>query len=175
MDYIKDLVPELRARLPELELQLSYLHSSVLKRHLPPGIFSTKNELSAVAYVHEIKNDLSLLAKQEKMLASTYLAEQINRKINVLVGICQLAKKAPGLEGHKAGISIKKLSNRQQWLHEIENEIQVISVRKKALEQTLTHMKANTDPSLLLKIKAELGQVEHQLTLANELLNKNTG
>lgn len=172
MNYIKDLVPELYARLPELELQLSNLPPAFLKRHLPPGVFVPKGDLSASGCINEIKNDLKVLSSQERMIASTYLSEKINNKINILVGICQLAKKTLRPTGEKQGLSLKKISSRQQWLQDLEGEIGIISEQKKALEETLTHTRSNADSKLLLKIKAELGQVEQQLTQAQELLNR---
>ena len=173
MNYIKNLLPELIGRLPELEWKVTGLNPIVFKHNVPKKLFRSSQELTGAICINEIKADLHLLSKQENQPAALYLAEQVKHKINVLVGLCQISNrnKKPV---EPPQFNIKMLTTRQQWLQSIEDDIHALTNQQQALSKALMQMRQGIDPSAALNLKAELGEVERRLTLAQEALTKAT-
>ena len=173
MNYIKDVLAELMARLPELEWKSTKLGPATFLQQIPKGLFKSREELTAAVCVSEIEADIQLLAQHDHEASAVYLAEQIKKKINVLVSLCQL-------EGRKKKksvaptLGVAMLSTRQQRLHHMEHEIQVLQQQQRALTTTLINIQPATDPLVLLRLKAELGELEQRLTLAQEAFKKAT-
>lgn len=168
------LLTELIARLPELEWKISSLGTSFSGYSLPPGLFRADKEARGIAYIAEIKSDIQALSLQHNQRSVFYLAQRLQRKINVLVRLCQI-------EGHKTRdedkghFGIKMLSTRQQWIQNLERDIQTLQQQLQALNNTLAQMlRRNQEATTVLQLKAELGEVEQRLTLAQETLKRAT-
>lgn len=171
--YIKKLAADLMTRLPELEWKITKLNPALLYKSIPKQVFRTAN-ITALSCIDELKLDIRSLVKQKSDVSSLYLAEQIMRKINILVNLCAIEKKQVQLH-ERLPLSINTLSTRQQWLHELEQNIAVLSKQQQALIKTLSAMQShNKDAAVLLNLQAELGSVEKSLTQAKETLNKAT-
>lgn len=162
-----DLLSKLIARLPELEWKINGLGMSFIRHSLPKGLFRVTGESTAAMYIAEIKADIHELSKQTNKRSTFYLAERIRQKINVLVVICQIQHRKTKPEGKKY-FGLKMLSTRQQWINDLELEIDALSTQQKAMIKRLGQQNCNA----LLNLKAELGEVERRLTLAKETLNR---
>lgn len=168
-NYINELTADLIARLPELEWKVTGLNTFLLKKSINNNVFRAF-DLTGSLCISEIKEDIISLSKQSNDLAAHHLAAQIKRKISILVGVCRLEKKN---KVKKEGFSISMLTTRQQWLQSLEQEVDVLLKQHKALSNTLSHMESSkVEPSILLNLRSELGQLEKKLTLAQEGLNK---
>jgi hypothetical protein len=172
-NYIKDLAADLMARLPELEWKIANLNPTLFSKSIPKRLFRTSN-LVPLECMNELKADIRALTKQNSDVCAHYIAEQIKQKINVLVGLCKIEKKQEKLSEHLP-LSINMLSTRQQWLRELEQNIEILTKQQQALFKTLSAMQSNKkDSSILLNLQSELGAVEKHLTLAKETLSKAT-
>lgn len=169
---LKEFISDLIARLPELEWKLSNINPFLLNKSVPKHLFRV-TELTAAYCISELKLDIQALEKQKHERSAEYLAEQLKRKISILVGLCRIEqkKKAP----KDPGFGITMLTTRQQWLRSLEQDVHVLAKQQEALAKTLNQMQINnTDVSTVLNLKSELGEVERRLTLAQEGLNKAT-
>ncbi|KTD05881.1 coiled-coil protein [Legionella gratiana] len=166
-----ELFHKLIARLPELEWKLNGLGMSFLSHSLPKGLFRITSESTAALCIAEIKADIHALSKQTNKRSAFYLAERIRQKINVLVVLCQIHHRKNKPEG-KSYFGIKMLSTRQQWINDLEIEIDALSTQRQAMIKSLAHLQCRQDSDALLNLKAELGEVERSLTLAKETLNR---
>lgn len=173
MSYVDKTVQELMGRLPELEWKLTRINP--FHQSLPRGLFRSRGELNAARCVHEIKTDIQSLTLQQDDASARYIADQIKRKINVLVGLCQLdaRKKKPADASFTFGLNM--LSTRQQWLHTLETDIAALTQQQQALAHALLQLNTFKHPEAVLNLKAELGEIERRLTLAQEALKKATG
>lgn len=172
MNYVHDLLTELSGRLPELEWKLARLNPGLFSKNTPKGLFRCRHDLTGANCINEIKIDIQSLERQDLEEGASYLAGQIKQKINVLVGLCQLeARTAKPVESKSFGI--KMLSTRQQWLGSLELDIAKLNKQHQALTKAVEQIKTVNDASLL-NLKAELGEVERQLTLAREAWLKAT-
>jgi hypothetical protein len=169
MNSIQELTSELFSRLPELEWKITRLNFS--STNVPRGLFRLGKELTGAACVTEIKEDIHNLSIQNNERSAHYLAERIKQKINVLVILCQMdSRKKKPLE--QVSFGIKMLSTRQQWLQSLEHDIHLLTLQQQALSKALEQMKLSTNTTGLLNLKAELGEVERRLTLAQEALKQ---
>lgn len=170
-NYIQELTSELIERLPELEWKINTLNLSFINRSIPKGLFKTQYAHTA-EYINELKNDIYVLSLQTNLRSAHYLAERIKRKISVLVNLCRIQHKRQ--EGRPEQLfSIAMLNTRQQWLHSLEHEVQLLIKQQQALAKTLKQMqKSNATSSFLLNVQSEVGAVEKKLTIAQERLNK---
>jgi len=169
MIYINELLAELTARLPELEWKISELSTSFSNKSLPIGLFRSNIEPSAAACVAEIKADIKALSQQKNERSAFYLAERIKQKVSVLVVLCQRQNRQKKTED-KVYFGVKMLSTRQQWLQDLEAEINTLSRQQQAMTKTLEQKRRNHHLEAVLHLKAELGEVEKRLTLAQEAL-----
>ncbi|WP_131782613.1 hypothetical protein [Legionella gresilensis] len=167
---IDSLLASLLKRLPELEWQLSKFGPVFSFKLFPPGLFRCYPKDDIDAYSKEIKDDIKILSQQENSQASHYLAQKINQKINVLVTFCQQQanQKIPLTNND---FSINKLTTRQQWLQNLEGQIILLRHQKEALVNRLSQSKS-LGGEVVLKLNAELGQLQKQLTLAEEAYTK---
>lgn len=72
----------------------------------------------------------------------------------------------------KVSFGIKMLSTRQQWINDLEMEINKLVAQQQAMTKALEHHRHSHNSSAILHLKAELGEVERRLTLAKETLNR---
>lgn len=173
-NVLDDLLTRLSARLPELEWKLSQLNNNVINPTLlPRGLFRSRLELTSSACVDEIKADLLMMKHQESTTGAHYLAEQVSRKINVLVRMCQQSeiKKTPE---RQINFGVKAIGTRQQWLQTLQNDIDTLSKQQQALTASMENLKAENNIPAILSLKAEIGRAEHRLTVAKETLARST-
>lgn len=166
-----ELLSQLMERLPELEWKISELGLFFSSQRLPKGLFRFDAEANGAACIAEIKADIQSLSKQQNKRSAFYLAERIRQKINVLVVLCQMHQGQNKPE-EKVYFGIKMLSTRQQWINDLETEINTLVEQQQAMTKALAHLSHSHNSSALLHLKAELGEVERRLTLAKETLNR---
>ncbi|HAU1182609.1 TPA: lpg0405 family Dot/Icm T4SS effector [Legionella pneumophila] len=171
MGYIDELLEELSARLPELEWKINGLSSSISIHNLPKGIFSSVIEFNGPACIKEIRDDIHALQKHKDESIACFLAERIQKKINVLVVLCQMDKKNNKPES-KISFDLTTLSTRQQWIKTMEEKICALEEQYQAMRKTLEQMKSCSNPATILRLQTELGNVEKRLTLAKETLDR---
>lgn len=171
MSEFNDLLADLSSRLPELEWKIKGLGASFPVYSLPRGLFQTPFGVSGATCIAEIKSDILALSLQKNRRSATYLASRIQQKINVLVVLCQQHQRKNKAE-NKLSFSLKSLSTRQQWLLALENEINTLTLQHQALLRTMAQMTLEADTASTLNVQKELGQLEKQLTLAREALQK---
>ncbi|MBA2651771.1 MAG: hypothetical protein H0U73_05850 [Tatlockia sp.] len=161
------LLQQLTERLPELEWKISALGSALSSKSLPSGLFRQHTEMSAARCIAEIKADILYLATQKNDNSSHFLAERVQQKISVLVTLCHLQTNKANA-GERISFGLDKLSTRQQWLQTVEKDIEGLTQQQQAMTKTLEQMKARGASEEILRLKAELGEVEKRLTLAKE-------
>ncbi|WP_199739208.1 hypothetical protein [Legionella qingyii] len=166
-----ELLSQLMARLPELEWKISELGSFFSIQRLPKGVFRLASEANGAGCIAEIKADIHALSKQQNKRSALYLAERIRQKINILVVLCQMHQGKKKSE-EKVSFGIKMLSTRQQWINDLEMEINTLVAQQQAMTKSLEHLRHSHNSSAILHLKAELGEVERRLTLAKETLNR---
>ncbi|WP_298628110.1 primosomal replication protein PriC [uncultured Legionella sp.] len=171
MNSINELLTELNSRLPELEWKISELSSAISSHNLPRGLFRTGFELTGAGCVKEIKADMLALSQQKNERSAHFLASRIKQKINVLVALCQIDnKKSKAAE--PASFGVKMLSTRQQWIQNLETDINTLTQQQQAMVKSLEHLSHSNNVDAVLALRAELGEVERRLTLAKETLNQ---
>lgn len=169
---LKDQLSVLLARLPELEWSASRLNAQDLQKQIAKGLFSiARDTMSVTRCIQEIEKDIHTLATQTSERSAVFLAEKIKQKINVLVILCQLDERKKKQQV-SSSFSVTMLSTRQQWLQQLEQDILHLQQQHQALTNTLTKQKANSDPAMMLRLNAELGEVTQRLTLAQEAFEK---
>ncbi len=169
---MQELLAELNDRLPELEWQINHVPLPILRKSLPRGLFSLHDDFTGSQCINDIKADIANLKQQSSNYSKHYLAEQIKRKINVLVTLCQIDR--PTVTEDKIQFDVAMLSTRQQWLQQLETQVMLLTQQQQSLETTLAQMKRHAAPEMILKINAQLGAVEKELTLKQEALQKAT-
>jgi hypothetical protein len=167
---IDSLLSSLLARMPELEWQLSKFGAAFSAKLFTRGLFRCYPKDDIQAYSKEIKDDIEILCQQTNAQASYYLARQIHQKINVLVAFCQQQSNQK-ITMDNNDFTVNKLTTRQQWLQNLEKQITLLTKQKEALENRLSQYKELND-EIVLKLKAELGGLRKQLTLAEEAYTK---
>ncbi|MGQ3888371.1 hypothetical protein ACQUW5_04985 [Legionella sp. CNM-1927-20] len=167
---IDSLLASLLTRLPELEWQLSKFGLAFSAKLFSPGLFRCYPKDDIQAYSKEIKDDIKILSQQKNNQVAHYLARQINQKINVLVSFCQQQANQKILAAD-TDFTINKLTTRQQWLQNLEAQIILLRNQKEALINRLSQSRELRD-EIVLKLKAELGQLQKKLTLAEEAYTK---
>jgi hypothetical protein len=173
MSDMDEILAELTSRLPELEWKISRLPQPSFAANLPKGLFQLKAEVNGESCIKEIKLDIQALSRQTNERSIKYLAERIQQKINVLVTLC-LVKGKGKPNDEKRSFDVNTLSTRQEWIHSIENEITRLTRQQQAMQNTIQHLTTNQQLDQLLIVQAELGELERQLTLAKEALDKMT-
>ncbi|MBA2648265.1 MAG: hypothetical protein H0U75_01480 [Legionella sp.] len=170
MEVIKDILEDLSCRLPELEWKICRL-TTFSAQMLPPGLFISRVGLTAKDCIHEIKSDLKALALQSNEPRASYIAKRVQRKINVLVTVCQI-------QGHKTKpdekrqFGIEVISTRQQWIQSLEKDISTLFTQQQAMMKTVEHMRCSTNVHGMLSVQTELGEIEKRLTIATETLKQ---
>lgn len=169
--HIDILLHKLESRLPELEWKLSTLGTALSPKSLPRGLFRSHLEITASACIAEIKADIYTLARQKSEYGAYYLAQRIQQKINVLIILCHIqANKSKSAE--KINFGLNRISTRQQWLQSLEKEINLLAAQQEAMAKALQQMQACSNTQSLLRLQAELGEVEKRLTLAKETFTR---
>lgn len=160
---IGQLLNTLEARLPELEWRMRSLNLHILEQALPPGLFQPRIELTPALCVQEIKQNIAALASQDSEPCAFFLANTIHKKINVLIDLCKTAAtKQPREKIHSL---ITGIQTRKQHIEMLESDIAALEIQKTALE---TRAKQVIQPSVLLKLQVELGEIEKKITLIVE-------
>lgn len=170
---MKELLSELSARLPELKWKMGQMGSAFSIHQLPRGLFRTSVVLTAAGCVDEIQDDIDALLKHQNENSAHFLAERIKQKINVLVALHQINVKK-NQEQNPVPFSLNKLSTRQQWLQDLELEIQQLMSQQQALSRSLEQMSGINQIEAVLTLKQDLGSIEKRLTLAKETLSQAT-
>lgn len=167
------LLAELNARLPEITWKINQLQKPITAAMLPRGLFTIPIEYDSSTFIDEIKADIKRLSTQKNEQVIRHLANTIQRKINVLVKICQLNQvtKAPAELARKNTFNLSSLSTRQQWLGNLEEKITALTEQKEAFSKKVQN---NADPLVQLQLQKEIGELEKQLTLAKEAYQKAT-
>ncbi len=164
------LLADLSSRLPELEWKISNL-SAFSVQALPPGLFRTRLGLTAKDCISEIKSDIHALSQQKNAVRASFIAQRIQQKINVLVSVCQIQARR-GKPEETIPFSLDKLSTRQQWIQDLEQEIHTLTLQLQAMEKSLKQMKSTSQAEAILLVQTELGEINKRLTLATERLNQ---
>lgn len=161
-------------RLPELEWKLQSSNTLINQSSLPRGLFRSETESTPRSYIEEIRSDILALQQQTNERGAHYLAARVSQKISVLVRLCQLQarKKVPAQKVH---FGVQAISTRQQWLQGIKEDVERLTVQKEALLSALKNRGVKSAPQVLLNLQVELGEIEQQLTLANEALVRAVG
>jgi hypothetical protein len=156
-------------RLPELTWKLNTLYPALHPKWFPPGLFIQKQDMTPQSCIDEINDDLQKINAQNNKRIALYLADRVNKKINVLVRLCQVRRDTRTT--HKPiEFDVQAISTRQQWLGTLEKDIAQLSIQQQALAFALQQLKNKDAPEALLKLHAEIGEVERRLTLAKERL-----
>ena len=121
--------------------------------------------------IDEINANLSVLKTHKDDLSARYLADRVSEQINVLVKLCQLyASMQPAQKNVSFGV--QSISTRQQWLSELQENINQLSAQKQAMLAALNQKKASQKPLVYLQLQAEVGEIDRRLTLARETLER---
>ncbi|KTD18153.1 hypothetical protein [Legionella jordanis] len=163
---IGELLKTLESRLPELEWKMAKLGQHVSPNVLPKGLFRLSSEAGPGAFILEIKVDLQQLANHQHEYSGYYIAQKIQRKIDVLVSLCRLQKNQPK---QQTSVSLQMIASRQQHLQRLQAEIDNLTNQHEAIK---TQLQLKHCPDMLLNLKAELGEIEKGLSLAREAMVK---
>ena len=168
---LHDLLIRLSARLPELEWKLSLLGQTINPALLPRGLFRSRIELTSLTCINEIKADIQAIKEQDNEASVHYLAERVEKKINVLVRLCKPnpAKKTPE---RQLDFGVQAIGTRQQWLQTMQDNIDALTLQHQALAAALVSLQAENNTQAILSLQVELGKAERRLTLAKETLAK---
>jgi hypothetical protein len=168
---LNEMIKKLSDRLPELAWKLDARFSVLPSKLLPPGLFRYQFEVTPQTCMDEIRSDLKILAQQEHHRSAYYLAEQINKKINVLVQLCAVKRgEKPKVRAPSFGVNA--ISTRQQWLQTLEDDVLRLEAQQISLTATVNQLKLEAKLDVFLSVQAELGDVERCLTLARETLKR---
>ena len=173
-EHYQEQIEALSARLPELEWKLSSLKAPLYSKLFPKGLFHFQQEISAQQCIKEIRTDVLRLQMQDSAAGAGYLAKQVEQKINVLVSICYLDMTKTAAE-QVSQYFMDQICTRRQWLENIEQDMCKLKVQYQAIIKSLSALEASGDAQAILMMKAELGEIERQLTIAQEAWEKATG
>ena len=173
MTSIDETARALAARLPELAWKLGSLYTTINASLLPKSLFKERLEITPESCIAEINADLHALRHQSNERSAHYLAKRASQKINVLVHLCQLST-SPKDTNKYSPINIDTISTRQQWLRDLEAEIAKLSAQHLALKATFDKLQITEAAEAALKLQSEIGQVQRQLTLAQETFARAT-
>lgn len=163
----EQLLMQLSARLPELEWKLANSNIVYCKYSLPKALFKSAKLEHAQDFIQELKGDIERLALQLSLNSTFYLAKQIKQKIDVLVTLCHIQQKHNQMHS-KVDFNVNSLSTRKHWIEELETQIKRFENQKKALGLRVSQLDDKNSGQTLISLKAELGALEKQLTLARE-------
>jgi hypothetical protein len=164
-----DVLDGLMSRLPELEWRLGEI-GAITEKQLPRGLFRCAEEgrrLDAVCYIREIKSDIEALGRQREIHSERYLVEKVSQKIHVLLQLCQLARRKTESKP-RAPLSVHRLSTRQQWLGQLQDDIDRLMVQQQALRRAVEEKASLRAPDAMLALQRELGEITRYLVMAEE-------
>ena len=171
MTTISETVKILSDRLPELVWKLGAIQGEFHSKSLARGLFKERLEMTPQTCIDEINANLSVLKTHKDDLSARYLADRVSEQINVLVKLCQLyASMQPAQKNVSFGV--QSISTRQQWLSELQENINQLSAQKQAMLAALNQKKASQKPLVYLQLQAEVGEIDRRLTLARETLER---
>lgn len=166
---METLLKELEERLPELEWRLNKLKKPFSTRLLPRSLFPWTFGSNVNLIIDTLKNEIKTLAKQPTLPSRFYLAQRLYQKITILVSCCDQLEE----EKIKANF-IERMCTHQQFVKEMQNRIDTLTLQKKALCNRLEHaLVQSSEPQISLSLKKELGQIEQQLTKISEVMSGN--
>ena len=166
---ITNALDSLVSRLPELEWRLGEI-GPIAYTQLPHGLFHGAHPgecLTASRCVDEIKHDLAVLGRQGESRSAHFLADKVSKKINVLLQLCQAFRHKAAREP-RASFGVRSLSTRQQWLGELQGEIERLTAQQVALRTALEWHSIPRTPEAILMLQGELGEVTRHLVTAEE-------
>jgi hypothetical protein len=167
-EYIKAL----SARLPELSWRLGLLNYAEFNSHkLPRGLFKKNLEMTPQSCIDEILDDLKLLETHRSQRSDQYLAKRVSEKINVLVQLCQMSKNSERVSP-PFSFTVDSITTRQQWLARLTKEMAELRLQEEALMNRLAHLEKRDNPTVILNVQAELGEINRRLTVAQETLSR---
>lgn len=155
---IEILVKELKERLPELEWKLNHSHP-ISNAALPHDLFPRTIEFNAQELMVLLKQEIERLAQQNNPSSCYYLAQKIHRKISLLVSCLRMKETEP------PNGFLQSICTRQQFVFELQKQIQNLHSHQQALELRLLKTK---DPDITLELKKEIGKIEQSLTEIRE-------
>jgi hypothetical protein len=167
---LNDAVHALATRIPELEWRLSKL-PYIARAKLPRGLFQHDTHLTWIdsrRCIESLRHDLEALQANPDDFAAHFIAQQLSRKVNVLLRICH---ESSFKEARLPVFSMQRMSTRQQWLVQLQQDITRLTAQQAALLEALSTHEArlmSVDATLLLQ--HELGEVTRRLTEAQEKL-----
>jgi len=166
---ITDIVDKLLARLPELEWKIGSLSFVLRAAMLPRGLFKQRSDITAHSCVEEIKSDLVILKTQTNERVAQHIANQVGKKIDVLVRICQL-QRSTTVKQHPVNFTINKISTREQWLTMLYTEAATLQLQRDAIATTCAMLQKYQQTTELLKAQTELAELESRLAVVNTAL-----
>lgn len=166
---LNEILNRLSARLPELELKLSAPDIIISASALPRGLFRNQLGFTAKTCIDEIKADLQKISVYKNEHVTFYLSERVEKKINVLVKLCQ-SKKKTQLPEHQAILGVQAIETRQQRLKSMQQTIDRLIQQKAELETSLTLLVKENNTQAILSLQSQLGQLERQITQTQEVL-----
>lgn len=173
MTSIDETATLLAARLPELAWKLGGLYTTINANLLPRGLFKERLEITPESCIAEIRADLKALYQHKNERSAHYLAQRASQKINVLVHLCQLPNSAQD-SNRFSTLNVGAITTRQQWLRELEAEIERLNSQYLALESALSNIQSSQNTHAILSIQSDLGEAKRRLTLAQETLARAT-
>ncbi len=166
MTDLVDSMAALRARLPELERQLSKFGDFFPLRLLPRGLF--RNGSSAQDCLNEITHDVMTLTAKTPASILQYGVVRLSQKIHVLVHIC-LTHERDHADDHM--LRMDKISTRAQWQVQAQSRQDKLTLQRAALASTLQSMHTRQDAQTIQALQVELQDIETQLRcLSRDLL-----
>jgi hypothetical protein len=159
-------VVQLTQRLPELERKLNQLVGVWNLHVIPSGLFKCAPNFTTQNCINEVRENLSRLAKQTNLRSARVLADLISQQITVLVHICT-AHAAP--KNKPKNFSVSAISTRQQRLEELTAEIKKLTEQQQSILATIQQQKAKKN--VIIGLEKELGELQRELTLAQEKLS----
>ena len=130
------VLDHLLTRLSELEWQLGRCGS--IRPFLPPGLFRGQDSPAwgdAVDCVAELRADLRALAEQGESKAGRFLAQMIQKKIDVLVRFVKRHRR-PSTESRC--VNRPWMMTRQQWLAHLQAELNRLMTQQAVMQQGMS-------------------------------------
>ncbi len=165
------LMAQLSERLLALDWQLSRHHAVLRAHQLPKGLFKQAygDELISCDCVEEIRRDMDALMQQQEGRSARFIVDKINKKINVLVHLCQSSVEQKPSESSNV-FNVSSLVSRQRWIQESQQHCERLELQHQALLNTAKHEAKSSDVTAELRRRQAISDVARQLTLAKEAL-----
>ena len=134
-------------RLSELEWQLERCGS--VRPFLPPGLFRGQDSPAwgdAIDCVAELRADLRALAEHGDSKAGRFLAQMIQKKIDVLVRFVKRHRR-PATES--PWVNRPWMMTRQQWLAHLQAELKRLTTQQEVMQQGMSSITSTQQREML--------------------------